>query len=56
MKIWLVEISGTAVRAFAEKMRADLYMMCLLSEYDHELGEERYQPYEIEVVESYLEK
>lgn len=56
MKIWLVEISGTAVRAFSDKMQADLYMMCLLSEYDHELGEERYQECELNVVECYLEK
>ena len=56
MNIWLVEISGTAVRAFTSKMQADLYMMCLLSEYDHELEEERYHESEIEVVECFLEK
>ena len=55
MNIWLVEISGTAVRAFTSKMQADLYMMGLLGEYDEELGEERYQDYEIEVVECYLQ-
>ena len=55
MNIWLVEISGTAVRAFTSKMQADLYMMCLLSEYDHELEEERYHESEIEVVECFLE-
>jgi hypothetical protein len=55
MKIWLVEISGTAVRAFADKLQADLYMVSLLHEEFCE-GEPMYFQHELEVVPIEFEK
>lgn len=48
MKIWLIEISGTAIRGFSTKARAEQYAQCMLEE---ELcpGEPMYLPHEIEV-------
>lgn len=56
MEIWLVEMSGTAVRAFADKDRAQKYINCLMREWDEELDEPRYDGYEFQIVPSYLEK
>ena len=56
MKVYLVEISGTTVRAFADKAKAELYVSCLRSEWDDELNEFRYGYYDIDIAESYLEK
>ncbi len=48
MKIWLIEISGTAIRGFSTKARAEQYAQCMLEE---ELcpGEPMYLPHEIEI-------
>ena len=56
MEIWLVEISGTAVRAFADKAKAEQYVQCLNEEWDDELDEPRYDGYDIYIAPSYLEK
>jgi hypothetical protein len=42
MKIWLIEISGTAIRGFSTKARAEQYAQCMLEE-------DMYLPHEIEV-------
>lgn len=48
MKIWLVEVSGTAIRGFVTKARAQQFAQCMLEE---EIcpGEPTYLPYEIEI-------
>lgn len=56
MKIWLVEISGTAVRAFVDKAKAEQYVKCLMREWDDELDEPMYDGCEFHIVESWLEK
>ena len=56
MDIWLVEISGTAVRAFADKAKAEQYVQCLKEEWDDEFDEPRYFGYEFEIIPVYLEK
>ena len=56
MEIFLVEISGFTIRAFADKAKAEQYVSCLRSEWDDELNEFRYGYYDIDIVPSYLEK
>ena len=56
MEIFLVEISGSAVRAFTNEAQAKLYVSCLMSEWDDELDEPRYYGHDIDIVPSYLEK
>lgn len=53
--VWLVEISGTAVRGFASRARAEQYVQCMLEE---EIcpGEPTYLPHEFEIVSLEIEK
>ena len=55
MNIYLVEMSGMAVRAFSTRELADRYIQCCVEEWDDELNEARYEGYEFDVVEIELE-
>jgi hypothetical protein len=53
--VWLVEVSNIAVRAFADKARAEQYVQCMLEETDVD-DSPMYAPYEIEIVSLEIEK
>ena len=54
-KVYLIEISGQTVRAFADEAKAKQYIECLTEEWDEELHEPRYEGYDIGYVEMDLE-
>ena len=56
MEIYLVEVSGTAVRSFETEARAKQYIECLESEWDDELEEPRYFGHDLSIVPIWFEK